>query len=60
MQILKITHENTLRIYHIGLDMIKTFYLMIYKLYKLTYEEVKIVDPAFALSKEEYEKFKIQ
>jgi len=59
MQILKITHENTLRICHIGLDMIKTFYLMIYKLYELTYEEVKIVDPAFALSKEEYEKFKI-
>ena len=33
---------------------------MVYKLYELTYEEVKIIDPAFALSKEEYEKFKIQ
>ena len=29
--------------------------LMVYKLYELTYEEVKIVDTAFALSKEEYE-----
>ena len=29
--------------------------LMVYKLYELTYEEVKIVDPAFALSKEKYE-----
>ena len=28
---------------------------MVYKLYELTYEEVKIVDPTFALSKEEYE-----
>jgi len=33
---------------------------MVYKLYELTYEEVKIVDPAFSLSKEEYENFKIE
>jgi len=33
--------------------------LMVYKIYELSYKEVKIVDPAFALSKEEYEKFKI-
>ena len=33
--------------------------LMVYKLYELTYEEVKIVDPDFALSKKEYEKFKL-
>jgi hypothetical protein len=29
--------------------------LLVYKLYDLTYEEVKVIDPAFALSKEEYE-----
>lgn len=28
--------------------------IMVYKLYDLTYEEVKIVDPEFALTKEEY------
>jgi len=28
----------------------------VYKLYDLTYEEVKVIDPAFALSREEYEK----
>ncbi len=28
--------------------------LLVYKLYGLTYEEVKIVEPAFALSEEEY------
>jgi hypothetical protein len=28
---------------------------MVYKLYELTYEEVKIVDPDFLMSKEEYE-----
>jgi len=30
--------------------------LLVYGLYELTYEEVKIVDPDFALSKESYEK----
>jgi len=33
---------------------------MVYKLYNLTYEEVKIVDSAFALSEEEYEIFKLK
>ena len=28
---------------------------MVYKLYELSYEEVKIVDPDFLMSKEEYE-----
>lgn len=28
--------------------------LMVYKLYNLTYEEVKIIEPEFELSKEEY------
>jgi len=28
--------------------------LMIYKLYDLTYEEVKVVDPEFGLSEEDY------
>jgi len=30
--------------------------LLVYKLYDLTYEEVKVIDPAFALSREEYDK----
>jgi hypothetical protein len=29
---------------------------MVYKLYELTYDEVKIIDPEFELSREEYEK----
>ena len=29
---------------------------MVYKLYELTYDEVKVVDPKFPLIKEEYEK----
>ena len=29
--------------------------LLVYKLYDLTYEEVKVIDPAFALSREAYE-----
>jgi len=31
---------------------------MVYKLYELTYEEVKIVDPLFCFSKKEYVKEK--
>jgi adenine-specific DNA-methyltransferase len=34
--------------------------IMVYKLYKLTYEEVKLVDPEFWLSKEEYENYEIK
>ena len=34
--------------------------LMVYKLYELTYKEVKIVDPVFALTESEYEDFKIR
>ena len=30
--------------------------LMVYKLYELTYDEVKIIEPEFEMSKEEYEK----
>lgn len=33
--------------------------VMVYKLYDLTYEEVKIFDPEFWMSEREYEKFKI-
>lgn len=33
--------------------------LMVYKLYELTYEEVKIVDPEFEMSEEEYEAYTI-
>jgi len=34
---------------------------MVYKLYELTYEEVKIIDPEIEkiISKEEYERFSI-
>jgi hypothetical protein len=28
---------------------------MVYKLYNLTFEEVKIIEPKFAMSKEEYD-----
>lgn len=31
--------------------------LMVYKLYDLTYDEVKIVEPAFAMTKKEYENY---
>jgi hypothetical protein len=35
---------------------------MVYKLYNLTYEEVKIIDPQIGsiISKEDYEKFEIK
>ncbi|GBD90787.1 hypothetical protein BMS3Abin04_01506 [bacterium BMS3Abin04] len=32
--------------------------IMVYKLYELTYDEVQIVEPEFALTKEEYENYK--
>jgi len=31
-----------------------------HKLYALTYDEVKIIDPAFALTEKEYEELKIE
>lgn len=34
--------------------------IMIYNLYNLSYEEVKIIDPAFALTDREYENFKVE
>ena len=34
--------------------------IMVYKLYNLTYEEVKIIAPAFALTEIEYENVKIE
>lgn len=33
--------------------------LMVYKLYELTYDEVLVVEPAFSLSKQEYEAFTV-
>lgn len=33
---------------------------LVYKLYDLTYEEIKVIDPEFALSKEEYEAIKLE
>ena len=33
---------------------------LVYKLYELTYDEVKIIDPAFSLSKKEYEGIKLE
>ena len=32
---------------------------MVYKLYELTYEEVKVIDPDFGMSVEEYETVKV-
>ena len=32
---------------------------IVYKLYELTYEEVKLIDPEFSLSQEEYDNFEI-
>jgi hypothetical protein len=33
--------------------------VMIYKLYELTYDEVLIVEPAFEMSREDYESYKL-
>jgi adenine-specific DNA-methyltransferase len=33
---------------------------LVYKLYNLTWEEVKIVDPEFAMSAEEYKKIEFE
>lgn len=33
---------------------------LVYKLYELTYDEVKVIDPAFSLSKKEYEAIEIK
>jgi len=33
---------------------------MVYKLYELTYEEVKIIDPEFALTEQEYADIKLE
>ncbi|MGB7712896.1 MAG: TaqI-like C-terminal specificity domain-containing protein [Microcoleus sp.] len=33
---------------------------LVYKLYELTYQEVKIIDPEFALTKQEYEAIKVE
>ena len=34
--------------------------LLVYKLYELIYEEVKIVDPEFTLSQDEYENLEVE
>ena len=33
---------------------------MVYKLYELTYDEVKVIDPEFSLSSEEYEAVSVE
>ncbi len=38
----------------------QTIDIMVYKLYELTYEEVKFIDPSFPLSKEQYNNFKVK
>ena len=40
-----------------GVETYKEIDLMVYKLYELTYDEVKIVDPEFAVLKENYSSF---
>jgi len=32
---------------------------LVYKLYELTYDEVKVIDPAFSLSEQEYKNIKL-
>ena len=34
--------------------------ILVYKLYELTYDEVKVVEPDFSLSEEEYNNFKME
>lgn len=34
--------------------------VMVYRIYKLTYEEVKFIDPEFILAKDEYDNTKIE
>jgi len=34
--------------------------ILIYRLYELSYDEVKVIDPEFSLSKEEYEKISLE
>ena len=38
----------------------KTIDQMVYKLYELTYDEVKVIDPEFSLSPEEYEAVSVE
>jgi len=33
---------------------------MVYKLYELTYDEVKVIDPAYSLTKKEYEAIELE
>ena len=33
---------------------------LVYKLYELTYDEVKVIDPEFSLTKKEYEAIKLE
>ena len=33
---------------------------LVYKLYELTYQEVKIIDPDFALTEQEYDAIKVE
>ena len=33
---------------------------LVYKLYELTFDEVKVIDPEFSLSKKEYEAIKLE
>ena len=52
---------NILKVNNSGLDIItdNQIDIMVYKLYKLTYEEVLVVEPEFSLSKQEYEAFTV-
>jgi hypothetical protein len=41
-------------------ELINELNYKVYKLYKLTYDEVKVIDPEFSLSKKEYEAIKLE
>ena len=41
-------------------DIEKRLDVMVYKLYKLTYSEARVIDPDFWLSEEEYNNYKVE
>ncbi len=51
---------NDYEVENIFIENKKDLDIKIYKLYKLTYEEVLVVEPGFSLSKQEYHDFKIE
>ena len=58
---MKCHYKNTCRVFEQDTtDLENQIDIMVYKLYELTYEEVKIVDTEFGLSKQEFKAFKVE